>query len=175
MLNRYLGQIGQDRTVVKFLLNHYGAEENERFNPAGEIMTTGSVKVTLPFQKGVIESVIFENYSDFSMNGYSFRFWMFQDTITSAVRGDQKAFTSAEMDSVVGYVDIKWSDSGSIVDTWVWGITSSPYANMVQKTVNMPFVINSENPVLDIVQEYIGSNVILYNTYCYCYLIIKRD
>lgn len=176
MLKRYLGQIGQDRTVVKFLLNHYGPEENERFEDPGTIMSTGSVKVTLPFQKGVVERVIFEQNSWFSLIDYSFRIWLFQDAITSAVRGSAKAFTSSEMDSFVSTIDIRTPDySGTPTDTWVWGERSVPYANMVQKSVNIPFVIDSENPTLDIVQEYIGDGITLYDTYIYCYLILKRD
>jgi hypothetical protein len=176
MLNRYLGQIGQDRTVVKFLLNHYGPTDNERFEDPGTIMSTGSIKVPMPFQKGIIERVIYEQNSWFSLINYSFRIWLFQDTITSAVRGSQKAFTSSEMDSVIGYIDARTGDDvGTQTDIWVYGERSVPYANMLQKTVNIPFVINSENPTLDVVEEYIGDGITLYDTYIYCYLIIKRD
>jgi len=178
MLNRYLGQIGDDRTVVKFLLNYYGPDGNEYFEEAGIIMTTGSVKVSMPFQSGIIEKVIFENSSDYSMNlRSSFRFWMFQDTITSAVRGATKAFTSSELDSFVGSFDIR--NIGDVdppnTDPWITGIGTVPYANMLQKTVNIPFVINSENPTLEFVQEYIGEYTSLYRQYVHCYLIIKRD
>jgi hypothetical protein len=178
MLNRYLGQIGEDRTVVEFLLNRYGVGGNEYFEVPGTIMTTGAVKVSMPFQSGIIERVIFSNSSDFSMNNKSsFRFWMFQDTITSAVRGNAKAFTSSELDSFVGSFDIR--NIGDVdppnPDPWIYGIDIVPYANMLQKTVNIPFVINSENPTLNIVQEYIGDGTTLYEQSIHCYLIIKRD
>jgi len=178
MLNRYLGQIGEDRTVVRFLLNHYGPTGNERFDDAGTIMTTGSVKVPMPFQTGIIESVIYENTSDFSLNTrLSHRLWFFQNTITSAVRGSAKAFTSAEMDSVVGAYDIRNPGDSDPPndDLWIPGINTVPYANIIHKEVNIPFAINSEYPVLDVVQEYIGTGTTLYDRYLHCYLIIKRD
>jgi hypothetical protein len=179
MLNRYLGQLGQDRTAVKFLLNHYGIiepGESERFT-INQIMTTGSVQVPLPFQNGVIERVIFEQESViFGLLEHSFRLWMFQDTITSAVRGATKAFTSNEMDSLVSYIDIRNGvDFPPPNDSWFWGEQSVPYANMLQKNVNVPFVINSEYPVLHIVQEYTGSVVRLGDSEIFCTLIIKRD
>ena len=178
MLNRYLGQIGQDRTVVEFLLNHYGPTSNEYFEEVGLIMTSGAVKVPMPFQSGVIERVIYRQTSMFSGFTNSFRLWMFQDAITSAVRGNQKAFTSAEMDSVVGTIT-HYADADNPLplptDQWVFGFYNVPYESILQKVVNIPFVINSENPTLNIVQEYIGTGVTLYDRYIYCYLIIKRD
>lgn len=177
MLKRYIGKIGEDRTVVEFQMNHYGPEENERFEDPGTIMSTGSIEVPMPFQKGTIERIIYRQYSLFGLPGaYDFRTWLFQDTITSAVRGSAKAFTSSEMDSVVGYIDTSTGDSPvTPVDLWVFGERSVPYDNMLQKTVDIPFVITSENPTFNVVQEYIGDGITLYDTYIYCYLIIKRD
>jgi hypothetical protein len=178
MLNRYLGQLGEDRTVVKFLLNHYGPTSNERFDDAGTIMTTGSVKVTMPFQSGVIESVIYQQTSLYSGISNSFRLWLFQDTITSAVRGNPKAFTSSEMDSVIGTIT-HYADGDNPLptptDVWVTGFYNVPWNSILQKKVNIPYVIKSENLTLDIVQEYVGDGVTLYDRYIYCYLIIKRD
>ena len=178
MLNRYLGQIGDDRTVVKFLLNHYGPTANERFDDAGTIMTTGSVKVTMPFQSGIIEGVIYQQTSLYAGFTNSFRLWLFQVAITSAVRGNPKAFTSSEMDSVIGTITHYANSDNPLIDptdVWVTGFFNVPYESILQKKVNIPFVINSENPTLDIVQEYVGDGVTLYDRYIYCYLIIKRD
>lgn len=178
MLKRYLGQIGQDRTVVEFLLNHYGPTSNERFDDIGTIMTTGAVSVQMPFQKGIIESVIYRQTSLYSGFSNSFRLWMFQDAITSAVRGNAKAFTSSEMDSLVGTVTIQAASDSPLItptDEWITGFYNVPYESILQKTVNIPFVINSENSTLNVVQEYVGEGVTLYNRYIYCYLILKRD
>ena len=177
MKNRYLGKTGEDKTVVEFQMNHYGPVGNERFDDPGIIMSTGAISVPMPFQKGTIERIIYRQYSLFTLaSAYDFRTWFFQDTITSAVRGSSKAFTSSEMDSVVGYIDTSTGDSlATITDKWVLGESTVPYANMLQKTVDIPFVITSENPTFNVVQEYIGDGITLYDTYIYCYLIIKRD
>ncbi len=180
MNNRYLGSIGEDKTKVRFLLNHYGIiepGESERFT-TNKIMTTGAVQVPMPFQNGVIERVIFEQESVLSgMTQHSFRLWMFQDTITSAVRNATKAFTSSEMDSLVGYIDIRTTEDFATPpnDFWIAGEQNVPYASMLQKNVNVPFIINSEYPVLYFVQEYIGEVLRINDIELYCTLIIKRD
>jgi hypothetical protein len=81
------------------------------------------------------------------------------------------------MDSVVGAFDIRNPGDSDPPndDLWIPGINTVPYANIIHKEVNIPFAINSEYPVLDVVQEYIGTGTTLYDRYLHCYLIIKRD
>ena len=179
MLKRYIGKTGEDRIeVTSYLASFSIPGETERF-VTNEVMTDGSIAIPLPINKGIIERIVFNQKPDPAVSGaydFAFALWYFRAPTPSAVRKTQKNFTSAELDTIIGYSNQKTGDApGTPTDVWVFGESTPEAPGMLQKNVNIPFVIPSENPILYIVAEYTGASVRIGDVDLYVTLHLKRD
>lgn len=175
MTKRYLGKTGEDETIIEFKFGDFGKAGNEYFEEFGLILTYGSIPVSVPFQVGKIENIRLQNDSVTGPYEYSVRVWFFNKPITSQVRAEIQDLTSSDMDGLIGFTEFRCLDYISTPqDAWINGGIGGSVTSHIQKTVNMPYVLD-ENMKIYVIGEYIGIGRTFFDQTTTGYLHLKRD
>ena len=138
----YTGQTGSDRRLQAI---DFGTLDTAAY-ASGDILTNGAIAVDaarfLGFS-GTVDRILLKETSSGTLQKPALRLWLFGSAITPAARNAAQAFTSAQFDVLVGYVDIAEAD-------WIDGASGVCTA---QKEVDLNYALQSTSKTLYIVPE----------------------
>lgn len=160
----YTGKTGQDRILQTI---DFGTLDTAAY-AANDILTSGAIAIDsarfLGFS-GVIDRIILKETTSGTLQKPAMRLWLFGSSITPAARNAAQAFTSAQFDVLVGYVDVAeadWVDGGSGVCT-------------LQKTPDLPYVCQSTSRTLYLVPEIKTADTFASGATIKGQVILRRD
>lgn len=160
----YTGKTGQDRILQTI---DFGTLDTAAY-AANDILTSGAIAIDsarfLGFS-GVIDRILLKETTSGTLQKPAMRLWLFGSSITPAARNAAQAFTSAQFDVLVGYVDIAeadWVDGGSGVCT-------------LQKTPDLPYVCQSTSRTLYLVPEIKSADTFASGATIKGQIVLRRD
>jgi hypothetical protein len=160
----YTGKTGQDRILQTI---DFGTLDTAAY-AANDILTSGAIAIDsarfLGFS-GVIDRILLKETTSGTLQKPAMRLWLFGSSITPAARNAAQAFTSAQFDVLVGYVDIAeadWVDGGSGVCT-------------LQKTPDLPYVCQSTSSTLYLVPEIKSADTFASGATIKGQIVLRRD
>ena len=160
----YTGKTGQDRTLQAI---DFGTLDTNAY-AANDILTSGAVTIDaarfLGFS-GTIERIILKETSSGTLQKSALRLWFFGSATTPASRNAAQAFTSAQFDVLVGYVDIAEAD-------WINGGTG---VCTLQVTPNLPYVCQSTSRTLYMVPEIKSADTFASGATIKGQIVLRRD
>jgi hypothetical protein len=139
----YTGKVGSDlrRQYVSF-----GTLDTVAY-ATGDILTSGAL--TVPYMaraegmSGTLVRVLLKETTSGTLQKPSLRLWFFGTSLTPASRNSPQAFTSSQIDSLIGYVDVlnaNYLNAGTGVAT-------------IETTVNIPYVLQPTSTTIYLVPE----------------------
>ena len=160
----YTGKTGQDRILQTI---DFGTLDTAAY-AANDILTSGAIAIDsarfLGFS-GVIDRILLKETTSGTLQKPAMRLWLFGSSITPAARNAAQAFTSAQLDVLVGYVDVAeadWVDGGSGVCT-------------LQKTPDLPYVCQSTSRTLYLVPEIKSADTFASGATIKGQIVLRRD
>jgi hypothetical protein len=160
----YTGKTGQDRILQTI---DFGTLDTAAY-AANDILTSGAIAIDsarfLGFS-GVIDRILLKETTSGTLQKPAMRLWLFGSSITPAARNAAQAFTSAQFDVLVGYVDVAeadWVDGGSGVCT-------------LQKTPDLPYVCQSTSRTLYLVPEIKSADTFASGATIKGQIVLRRD
>jgi hypothetical protein len=160
----YTGKTGQDRTLQAI---DFGTLDTVAY-AANDILTTGAIAIDsarfLGFS-GTLERILLKETSSNTLQKPAMRLWFFGSAITPAARNAAQAFTSAQFDVLVGYVDIAEAD-------WINGGTG---VCTLQITPNLPYVCQSTSRTLYMVPEIKSADTFASGATIKGQIVLRRD
>lgn len=144
----YTGRKGVDRVRNTF---DFGTLDTVAY-ASGDILT--SAAISLPDsgrsagETGEFQTIILkETNTGGTLQKPALRIWLFGSSLTPAARNSPQAFTSAQIDLLIGYFDIANAD-------WINGGTG---VAMVSKIVSIPYGLQAASNILYLVPEIRGA------------------
>ena len=160
----YTGKTGQDRILQTI---DFGTLDTAAY-AANDILTSGAIAIDsarfLGFS-GVIDRIILKETTSGTLQKPAMRLWLFGSSITPAARNAAQAFTSAQFDVLVGYVDIAEAD-------WVDGASG---VCTLQKTPDLPYVCQSTSRTLYLVPEIKSADTFASGATIKGQIVLRRD
>lgn len=160
----YTGKTGQDRSLQVI---DFGTLDTVAY-AANDILTTGAIAIDsarfLGFS-GTLERILLKETSSGTLQKPAMRLWFFGSAITPASRNAAQAFTSAQFDVLVGYVDIAEAD-------WINGDTG---VCTLQVTPNLPYVCQSTSRTLYMVPEIKSADTFASGATIKGQIVLRRD
>ena len=160
----YTGKTGQDRTLQAI---DFGTLDTVAY-AANDILTSGAVAIDsarfLGFS-GTLERILLKETSSGTLQKPAMRLWFFGSTITPASRNAAQAFSSAQFDVLVGYVDIAEAD-------WINGASG---VCTLQVTPNLPYVCQSTSRTLYMVPEIKTADTFASGATIKGQIVLRRD
>lgn len=160
----YTGLTGSDRKLQTI---DFGTLDTAAY-ASGDILTTGAISVDaarfLGFS-GTIDRIILKETTSGTLQKPALRLWVFGSSVTPAAQNSAQAFTSAQLDLFVGYIDIAEAD-------WINGTSTVCTATI---SPNLPFVCQSTSKTLYIVPECKSADTFASGAKITGQLVIKRD
>lgn len=160
----YTGKTGQDRTLQAI---DFGTLDTNAY-AANDILTSGAVAIDaarfLGFS-GTIERIILKETTSGTLQKPAMRLWFFGSAITPASQNAAQAFSSAQFDVLVGYIDVAEAD-------WVNGASG---VCTLQATPNLPYVCQSTSRTLYMVPEIKTADTFASGATIKGQLVLRRD
>jgi len=160
----YTGKTGQDRSLQAI---DFGTLDTVAY-AANDILTSGAIAIDsarfLGFS-GTLERILLKETSSNTLQKPAMRLWFFGSAITPAARNAAQAFTSAQFDVLVGYVDIAEAD-------WINGGTG---VCTLQITPNLPYVCQSTSRTLYMVPEIKSADTFASGATIKGQIVLRRD
>ena len=160
----YTGKTGQDRSLQAI---DFGTLDTAAY-AANDILTTGAVAIDsarfLGFS-GTLERIILKETSSGTLQKPAMRLWFFGSAITPAAQNAAQAFSSAQIDVLVGYVDVAEAD-------WINGASG---VCTLQLTPNLPYVCQSTSRTLYLVPEIKDANTFASGATIKGQVVLRRD
>jgi hypothetical protein len=160
----YTGKTGQDRSLQAI---DFGTLDTAAY-AANDILTSGAVAIDsarfLGFS-GTLERIILKETSSGTLQKPAMRLWFFGSAITPAAQNAAQAFTSAQFDVLVGYVDVAEAD-------WINGASG---VCTLQLTPNLPYVCQSTSRTLYLVPEIKDANTFASGATIKGQVVLRRD
>lgn len=160
----YTGKTGQDRTLQAI---DFGTLDTNAY-AANDILTSGAIAINsarfLGFS-GTLERILLKETSSNTLQKPAMRLWFFGSATTPASRNAAQAFTSAQFDVLVGYVDIAEAD-------WINGGTG---VCTLQVTPNLPYVCQSTSRTLYMVPEIKSADTFASGATIKGQIVLRRD
>ena len=144
----YTGRKGIDRRRNTF---DFGTLDTVAY-ASGDILTSAAIALgdsaRAAGEPGEFQKIILkENNTGGTLQKPALRIWLFGSSLTPAARNSPQAFTSAQMDLYVGYIDIANAD---------W-INNGTGVAIVDKTVSIPYRLQAASNTLYMVPEIRGA------------------
>lgn len=160
----YTGKTGQDRSLQAI---DFGTLDTAAY-AANDILTSGAVAIDsarfLGFS-GTLERIILKETSSGTLQKPAMRLWFFGSAITPAAQNAAQDFSSAQIDVLVGYVDVAEAD-------WINGASG---VCTLQLTPNLPYVCQSTSRTLYLVPEIKDANTFASGATIKGQVVLRRD
>jgi hypothetical protein len=160
----YTGQTGSDRRLQAI---DFGTLDTSAY-ASGDILTSGAIAVDaarfLGFS-GTIDRIILKETSSGTLQKPALRLWLFGGAITPAAQNAAQAFSSAQLDILVGYIDIAEAD-------WVNGATG---VCTVQASPNLNYALQATSKTLYIVPECKSADTFASGATTKGQIVLRRD
>lgn len=160
----YTGKTGQDRVLRAI---DFGTLDTAAY-AANDILTSGAISIDaarfLGFS-GMMERIILKETSSGTVQVPALRLWFFGSAITPAARNSPQAFTSAQMDIIVGYADIAEAD-------WIAAGTG---VRILQKNIAIEYVCQPTSKTLYMVPEIKDANTFASGATIKGQIVLRRD
>ena len=139
----YAGQVGQEK--IKSIFD-FGTLDTVAY-ASGDILTSSAIAIPdasrFAGDTGTLLKIILAESTSGTLQKPTLRLWLFGGSLTPAARNAAQAFTKAQFDIAVGYVDIANA-------SWINGGTGAAY---VDATFEMPYGLQPTSTSLYIVPE----------------------
>jgi hypothetical protein len=144
----YTGRKGVDRVRNTF---DFGTLDTLAY-ASGDILTSTAIAVSESARSagepGELQKIILkETNTGGTLQRPALRVWLFGSALTPAARNSPQAFTSAQMDLYIGFIDIANAD---------W-INNGTGVAIVEKTVSIPYRLQPASNILYLVPEIRGA------------------
>ncbi len=143
----YSGQTGQEK--VKSIFD-FGTLDTVAY-ALGDILTSGAIAIPnasrFAGDSGTLLKIILAESTSGTLQRPALRLWFFGGSLTPASRNSPQAFTKAQFDIAVGYVDIANA-------SWLNGGTGTAY---VESTIELPYGLQPTSTSLYCVPEVRGA------------------
>ena len=160
----YTGKTGQDRTLQAI---DFGTLDTVAY-AANDILTSGAIAIDsarfLGFS-GTLERILLKETSSGTLQKPAMRLWFFGSSMTPAARNSPQAFSSNDLDILVGYVDIAEAD-------WINGASG---VCTLQVTPNLTYVCQSTSRTLYMVPEIKDANTFASGATIKGQIVLRRD
>lgn len=160
----YTGKTGQDRILQTI---DFGTLDTAAY-AANDILTSGAIAIDsarfLGFS-GVIDRIILKETTSGTLQKPAMRLWLFGSAITPAAQNAAQAFTGAQFDVLVGYVDVAEAD-------WINGGTG---VCALQLTPDLPYVCQSTSRTLYLVPEIKSADTFASGATIKGQIVLRRD
>lgn len=140
----YSGKYGIDRRRA---VADFGQFDTVAY-ATGDILTSnaisfGAMARSVGFSGKLVRIILKEIATSGTIQKPSLRLWIFGASVVPSARNSPQAFTSSQLDSLVGVTTVlnaEWIDNASNVATW-------------EKTIEIPYVLQTNSTTLFIVPE----------------------
>ena len=160
----YTGKTGQDRTLQAI---DFGTLDTVAY-VANDILTSGAIAIDsarfLGFS-GTLEKILLKETSSGTLQKPAMRLWFFGSSMTPAARNSPQAFSSNDLDILVGYVDIAEAD-------WINGASG---VCTLQVTPNLTYVCQSTSRTLYMVPEIKSADTFASGATIKGQIVLRRD
>lgn len=160
----YTGKTGQDRTLQAI---DFGTLDTVAY-VANDILTSGAIAIDsarfLGFS-GTLERILLKETSSGTLQKPAMRLWFFGSSMTPAARNSPQAFSSNDLDILVGYVDIAEAD-------WINGASG---VCTLQVTPNLTYVCQSTSRTLYMVPEIKSADTFASGATIKGQIVLRRD
>ena len=160
----YTGKTGQDRTLQAI---DFGTLDTVAY-VANDILTSGAIAIDsarfLGFS-GTLERILLKETSSGTLQKPAMRLWFFGSSMTPAARNSPQAFSSNDLDILVGYVDIAEAD-------WINGASG---VCTLQVTPNLTYVCQSTSRTLYMVTEIKSADTFASGATIKGQIVLRRD
>ena len=160
----YTGKTGQDRTLQAI---DFGTLDTVAY-VANDILTSGAIAIDsarfLGFS-GTLERILLKETSSGTLQKPAMRLWFFGSSMTPAARNSPQAFSSNDLDILVGYVDIAEAD-------WINGASG---VCTLQVTPNLTYVCQSTSRTLYMVPEIKSADTFASGATIKGQVVLRRD
>lgn len=139
----YSGQTGQEKIKSTF---DFGVLDTVAYS-TGDILTTSAIAIPnasrFAGDTGTLLKVILNESTSGTLQKPTVRLWLFGGSLTPASRNSPQAFTTSQLNTYVGYVDI-------LNANWINGGTG---AAIVEANVSIPYGLQTVSTSLYMVPE----------------------
>ena len=160
----YTGKTGQDRSLQAI---DFGTLDTVAY-AANDILTSGAIAIDsarfLGFS-GTLERILLKETSSGTLQKPAMRLWFFGSSMTPAARNSPQAFSSNDLDILVGYADIAEAD-------WINGASG---VCTLQVTPNLTYVCQSTSRTLYMVPEIKDANTFASGATIKGQIVLRRD
>ena len=160
----YTGKTGQDRSLQAI---DFGTLDTVAY-VANDILTSGAIAIDsarfLGFS-GTLERILLKETSSGTLQKPAMRLWFFGSSMTPAARNSPQAFSSNDLDILVGYVDIAEAD-------WINGASG---VCTLQVTPNLTYVCQSTSRTLYMVPEIKSADTFASGATIKGQIVLRRD
>lgn len=139
----YSGQTGESKIVSLF---DFGTLDTVAY-ASGDILTSSAIAIPnasrFAGDTGSLVRINLAESSSGTLQKPSLRLWLFGGTLSPAARNAPQAFTKAQFDIAIGYVDVSNAN-------WITGASTAAF---IQADMNIPYGLQATSTSIYIVPE----------------------